>query len=472
MARLTRIFFVIPLLIVAAFMGPAVCADRLDGHIIQLTIEDAIGPATDDYIERALELANEQKAELVVIRIDTPGGLDTAMRGIVKNITNSSVPVVSYVAPTGARAASAGTFILYASHIAAMAPGTNLGAATPVQIGGFPQPTAPDKKGVKNRENNQDKEKDRDDKPETIASDDAMKNKAINDAVAYIRGLAELHGRNQDWAEKAVREAASLPASDALKLNVIDIIATSMADLLKQVEGREVKVQGEKRTLHTTGRVVQQIEPDWRSRLLSVITNPNIAYILMLIGIYGLLFELSNPGAIVPGTIGAISLLLALYSFQMLPINYAGMALILLGVALMIGEAFEPSFGVLGIGGVISFVFGSIILMDTETPGFGIDISVIITFAATSALIFIFIIGMAVKARRRPVVSGLEELTGGTAIVVVDFERKGTVSIHSENWNAISNVPLHKGQRVKVIGVKGLTLEVEPLDKTTEESEP
>jgi len=453
-------------------MGPAVCADRLDGNIIQLTIEDAIGPATDDYIERELESANEQKAELVVIRIDTPGGLDTAMRGIVKNITNSSVPVVSYVAPTGARAASAGTFILYASHIAAMAPGTNLGAATPVQIGGFPQPTAPDKKGVKNRENNRDKEKDRNDKPETIASDDAMKNKAINDAVAYIRGLAELHGRNQDWAEKAVREAASLPASDALKLNVIDIIATSMADLLKQVEGREVKVQGEKRTLHTTGRVVQKIEPDWRSRLLSVITNPNIAYILMLIGIYGLIFELSNPGAIVPGTIGAISLLLALYSFQMLPINYAGMALILLGVALMVGEAFEPSFGVLGIGGVISFVFGSIILLDTGIPGFGIDISVIITFAATSAMIFIFIIGMAIKARRRPVVSGLEELTGGTAIVVTDFEHKGTVSIHSENWNAISNVPLHEGQWAKVIGVKGLTLEVEPLDKTTEESEP
>ncbi len=467
MARLTKKFFVIPLLIVVAFMGPAVCADRLDGHIIQLTIEDAIGPATDDYIERALESANEQKAELVVIRIDTPGGLDTAMRGIVKNITNSSVPVVSYVAPTGARAASAGTFILYASHIAAMAPGTNLGAATPVQIGGLPQPSAPDRKGGKNRDKNQDGGKEKNDKPETIASDDAMKNKVINDAAAYIRGLAELHGRNQDWAEKAVREAASLPASDALKLNVIDIIAINIVDLLKQVEGREVKVQGQKRSLQTSGRVIQQIEPDWRSRLLSVITNPNIAYILMLIGIYGLIFELSNPGAIVPGTIGAISLLLALYSFQMLPINYAGMALILLGVALMVGEAFAPSFGMLGIGGVIAFVFGSIILMDTQVPGFGIDTSVIITFAATSALIFIFVIGMAIKARRRPVVSGLEELTGGTAIVIADFEHKGTVSIHSENWNAISNVPLHEGQRVKVIRIKGLTLEVELLEKTT-----
>ncbi len=463
MARLTKIFFVIPLLIVAVFMGPAVCAERLGGHIIQLTIEGAIGPATDDYIDRALESANEQKAELVVIRMDTPGGLDTAMRGIVKNITNSSVPVVSYVAPTGARAASAGTFILYASHIAAMAPGTNLGAATPVQIGGLPQPTASDKKEGKNKEKN--------DKPETRAGGDAMKNKAINDAVAYIRGLAELHGRNQDWAEKAVREAASLPASDALKLNVIDIIAISMVDLLQQVQGREVKVQGQKRSLQTGGRVIQQIDPDWRSRLLSVITNPNIAYILMLIGIYGLIFELSNPGAIVPGTVGAISLLLALYSFQMLPINYAGMALILLGVALMVGEAFAPSFGMLGIGGVIAFVFGSIILMDTQVPGFAIDTSVIIIFSATSALIFIFVIGLALKARRRPVVSGLEELTGDTAIVMADFDNRGRVSIHSESWNAISSVPLYKGQQVKVVGIKGLTLEVEPLDKTTEEKE-
>ncbi len=466
MASLTKIFFVIPLLIVAVFTEPAVCADRLGGHVVQLTIEDAIGPATDDYIERALESANEQQAELVVIRIDTPGGLDTAMRGIVKNITNSSVPVVSYVTPTGARAASAGTFILYASHIAAMAPGTNLGAATPVQIGGLPQPSAP------NKERNKNREKEKNDKPEIRAGNDAMKNKAINDAVAYIRGLAELHGRNQDWAEKAVREAASLQASEALKLNVIDIIAISMVDLLKQLEGREVNVQGQKHTLQTGGRVIQQIEPDWRSRLLSVITNPNIAYILMLIGIYGLIFELSNPGAIAPGTIGAISLLLALYSFQMLPINYAGMALILLGVALMVGEAFAPSFGMLGIGGVIAFVFGSIILMDTQIPGFGIDISVIITFAITSALIFVFVIGLAVKARRRPVVSGLEELIGDTAIVMADFEHRGRVSIHSESWNAISNVPLHEGQQVRVIGITGLTLEVEPWDKITEEEEP
>lgn len=425
--------------------------------IIQLTIEDVIGPATDDYIERALDAAIQEQAELVVIRMDTPGGLDTAMRGIIKNITNSPIPIASFVAPTGARAASAGTYILYASHIAAMAPGTNLGAATPVQIGGMPTP------------GKNDKDKESKDKPPQPEPGDAKANKVINDAVAYIRGLAELHGRNQEWAEKAVREAASLQASEALKLNVIDIIADSVPDLLKKLDGKEVVVLGEKRILHTTGLPVKQIEPDWRSRLLSVITNPNIAYILMLIGIYGLIFEFSNPGAIVPGTIGAICLLLALYSFQLLPINYAGVALILLGVALMVGEAFQPSFGMLGIGGTIAFVIGSIILMDTDTPGFGIDISIIITFAATSVLIFIFVIGMAIKARRRPVVSGMEELLGGEAIVDSDFDHTGTVTIHSEHWSAVTDQPLHKGQPVKVTDVKGLILHVEPLKETRQE---
>ena len=428
--------------------------------IIQLTIEDVIGPATDDYVERALETAAQDQAELVIIRMDTPGGLDTAMRGIIKNITNSSVPIATYVAPTGARAASAGTYILYASHIAAMAPGTNLGAATPVQIGGIPAPGKQDK----SKGNNDDT-----DKSPQPAPNDAKTQKVVNDAVAYIRGLAELHGRNQEWAEKAVREAASLQASEALKLNVIDLIADSVPDLLKQLDGQEVVVLGQKRTLRTAGLPIKQIEPDWRSRLLSVITNPNIAYILMLIGIYGLIFEFSNPGAIVPGTIGAICLLLALYSFQLLPINYAGVALILLGVALMVGEAFQPSFGMLGIGGTIAFVIGSIILMDTETPGFGIDISIIITFAATSVLVFIFVIGMAIKARRRPVVSGMEELLGGQAIVDNDFDHTGTVTIHSEHWSAVTEQPLHKGQAVQVTGIKGLILQVSPMEDIKQE---
>ena len=458
MSKSLSISFGLALLMLFMSLCGSVLSNQNNGTVIQLTIADVIGPATDDYIERALDNAAESNAELVLIRMDTPGGLDSAMRGIIKNITNSPVPVASYVAPTGARAASAGTYILYASHVAAMAPGTNLGAATPVQLGGMPGPGTDEQP-----------QEDEKAKPAAPSNDDSKRNKVVNDAVAYIRGLAELHGRNQEWAEKAVREAASLQASEALKLNVIDIIASSVPDLLKQLDGFEVTVLGKKQSLQTEGLNLVEIEPDWRSRFLSVITNPNIAYILMLIGIYGLIFEFSNPGSIVPGTVGAICLLLALYSFQLLPINYAGMALILLGVALMVGEAFQPSFGVLGIGGTIAFVIGSIILMDTEVPGFGIDISVIVTFAVISVLIFIFVIGMALRARHRPVVSGMEELIGGNAIVLEDFDGKGAVSIHSERWNAISNMPLHKGQRVKVKAIKGLILQVEPADTSTPE---
>ena len=455
MLKLTQILLTIPLFLAAGLLLNVESASSADNPVIQLTIEGAIGPATDDYIGRALETAALRHAELVVIRMDTPGGLDSAMRGIIKSITNSTVPVASYVAPSGARAASAGTYILYASHIAAMAPGTNVGAATPVKIGGG----APS--GSKG--------KDKQDKPADDAAQDAGKQKIINDAVAYLRSLAELRGRNQEWAEKAVREADSVAASEALKLGVIDIIASGMADLLKQIDGREVVVQGQKRTLRTSGSVIEQLAPDWRSRFLSVITNPNVAYILMLIGIYGLMLEFSNPGAVVPGTIGAIALLLALYSFQLLPVNYAGMGLILLGVALMVGEAFQPSFGVLGIGGLIAFVTGSIFLMDTDVPGFGIDISVIVSFAIISALVFTVVIGMAIKARRRPVVSGLEELVGAEASVLADFDRQGRVSIHSETWRAVSSAPLRKGQQVKVAGIEGLTLHVEPLDTSTQE---
>ena len=447
---------VLLLILLACLIFFTVSVAHADKVIIQLTIEDVIGPATDDYVGSALQTASDNQTELVVIRLDTPGGLDSAMRSIIKKITNSPVPVAVYVFPSGARAASAGTYLLYASHIAAMSPGTNLGAATPITLGGISPSELK-------------KEKNQADKPVVASNEETMKRKMVNDAVSYIRSLAQLRGRNEQWAEKSVRESVSLPAKEALKLNVIDIVAVGMADLLKQIDGREVLIQGQKKTIRTAGLVLTKVEPDWRNRLLSVITNPNIAYILMLVGIYGLIFEFSNPGAIIPGTVGGICLLLALYAFQLLPINYAGMGLILLGIALMVGEAFEPSFGMLGIGGLIAFVFGSIILMDTTAPGYGIDISVIATFAISSIIMFSIVIGMAIKARRRPVVSGMDELLGSEALVIDDFENDGKVKLHSEIWNAHSDSILQKGQYVKVTGIKGLTLNVEPLVPSKQE---
>lgn len=464
------------LLMVAGLLLNSVSANGTGGQVLLLTIEEAIGPATDDYIERALKTAASEKVKLVVIRMDTPGGLDTAMRGIIKNITSSPVPVVSWVAPTGSRAASAGTYILYASHIAAMAPGTNLGAATPVAIGGGfspvdksnpVKPSEENKPGKDDKQSNESKEGNEESAGESdpLENMDASKRKSINDAAAYIRGLAELRGRNQEWAEKAVRDAASLYAGEALKLNVIDLIAADMAELLSKINGREVSINDKKITLETDGLVVRELKPDWRSRLLSVITNPNIAYILMLVGIYGLILEFSNPGAVVPGTVGAIALLLALYALQLLPINYAGVALILLGIALMVGEAYQPSFGILGIGGVVAFIIGSVILMDTEAPGFGIDLSVIFTFAISSVLVFIMLVGLAIKARRQPVVSGSEQLIGANGLAMDDFDSDsdGMVFVHSESWQANTETPVHKDQKIRVTGLDGLTLTVEPV---------
>jgi len=425
--------------------------------LLRLDINGAIGPASSDYITRNLDKAAAEAVHCVLIRIDTPGGLDTSMRSIIKKIIASPVPVVSYVAPGGARAASAGTYILYASHIAAMAPGTNLGAATPVQIGAA-SPFA-DEQAQKPSEPA---------KSHPPASQDAMTHKVLNDAVAYIRSLAKLRGRNEQWAVKAVREAASLPAQEALQQKVIDIIATDQADLVQQLNGRKINVLGRTITLKTKDAVIISIEPDWRSELLAVITNPNIAYILMLIGIYGLIFEFANPGAIVPGTVGGICLLLAMFAFQVLPINYAGIALIILGVALMLAEAFMPSFGMLGIGGIVAFVMGSVILMDTDAPGFGINPGIISAFALSSVLFFVIALGLLIKSHSSPVVSGKEQLMGSTGIVLADFSGTGMIRIHSENWRASTDQVLHKNDKVTVTGIDGLTLIVVPKTKEYE----
>lgn len=428
-----------------------------------LDVDGAIGPATADYLHRGLAQAVAENAAIVIFRMDTPGGLDTAMRDIIQDIIASPIPVVTYVAPSGARAASAGTYILYASHIAAMSPATNLGAATPVNIGGIPG--APDPDDVMKKKPGADGDKTKDPAP---SSSDSLRKKQINDAVAYIRGLAVMRGRNAEWAEEAVRKASSLFAEEALKLNVIDLVAVNLEDLLAKIDGREVNIAGEKQKLVTKGLLVVELQPDWRSRFLATITDPNVAYILMMLGVYGLFFELANPGSILPGVIGGICLLLALYAFQVLPVNYVGLALIALGIAFMVGEAFAPSFGALGIGGLVSFIAGSVILFDENVPGFAVAWQIIAAVAVISAAFFLGAATLALKARRHRVMTGEEAMINGVAEAIHAFSRKGQVRFNGEVWSAHSDQPVAAGQELRIKGLKHLTLLVEPLDQSNQ----
>jgi membrane-bound serine protease (ClpP class) len=435
-----------------------------------ITINGAIGPATADYLTRGIASAEAANASLVVVAMDTPGGLDSSMRDMIQAILNSRVPVATFVSPQGARAASAGTYILYASHIAAMAPATNLGAATPVAIGGsggLPSPPSPaddlpDSDEGDETAEDEDAEAEEAAEPDTPPLTTAMERKSVNDAVAYIRSLAERRGRNADWAERAVRLAESLSARQALEQNVIDLVADDLADLLQQLDGWTLEMNGVDITLETEGLLIERFEPDWRTRFLEVISNPTVAYMLMLLGIYGLIFEGYNPGAIVPGVVGAIALLLALFSFQILPVNYAGLALIALGIVLMFSEFLVPSFGALGMGGIAAFVFGSVILIDSDVPGYGVSIPLIVSIAVAGALALLGIVWFAMQSRVRPVVSGSEEMAGESAEALEDFENEGYVWVHGERWTARSDNPVTKGQRLRVTMVDGLVLHVEP----------
>lgn len=430
------------------------CADVATGNRAYLVeLDGPIGVVSQELIVRSISNAEANGAAMIILQMNTPGGLDHSMREIIKAILDSHVPVITYVSPQGSRAASAGTYILYASHVAAMAPATNLGAATPVMIGGLPKiPSDPARPA--------DEEKGGD-------ARSTMERKVTNDATAYIKGLAKLRKRNEEWAELAVREAASLTADEALELNVIDIVAEDLTVLMKLLDAKEINVKGRNITLDTDALIIERIIPDWRSNLLAIITNPNIAYMLMLVGIYGLILEFSNPGIILPGVVGIISLLLALYALQVLPINYAGLALLAIGLAFIVSELFVTSGGILGIGGVIAFTVGSIMLFDDKY------IAVSIPMIGGSALVaggfMLWILQRFSSLRRAQVVSGEEYMIGHIGTVHEAFSERGRVDIDGESWIADTQIPLATGQKVIVAAIHKLVLNVEPVDNTDKE---
>lgn len=468
-----RVWVALVLLLSPASFGLAAPeAVQPTGLALVLEARGAIGPASRDFIVRGLEAARSRRAAVAILKLDTPGGLDSSMRDIIQAILASPVPVLGYVAPEGARAASAGTYILYACHVAAMAPATNLGAATPVQIGGLPLPDRPPKS-------------DRSDEPSapkpagspaaepdagSVPAADDMERKRVNDARAYLRALAQLRGRNADWAGRAVTDAASLSAQDALQRGVIDFIAVDVSDLLAQADGRSVEIAGVKRPLATRGLTAEILAPDWRNQLLGLIAHPLVAYVLLLVGIYGSIFELVNPGAALPGVLGGICLLLALFAFQVLPVNAAGLALLLLGLALMVAEVFAPSFGALGLGGIAAFVAGSLLLWDETGPGYEIPLALILGFALAGATVLIGLTTLVLRQRRRPVVGGAEAMLGATGTIMGDDA--GRAWVHGESWRVRADRPLRPGERVRVAGRDGLLLLVQPLNCDKKEPPP
>jgi membrane-bound serine protease (ClpP class) len=447
--------------LVVATGGTAVAATA---PVIVLKLQDAVDPASADYVVRGIRKAAETQAPLVVIEVDTPGGLDSSMRRVIQAMLDSPVPVAVYVSPSGARAASAGTYILYAAHVAAMAPATTLGAATPVplEMGGM----QPGKAREPARE-----AKDAASQARPNASQpapDAMTAKQVHDAAAFIRGLAQLRGRNAEWAERAVREAVSLTSGEAVKEHVIDFVAADLADLLAQADGRTVKVAGGERKLATRGAAYETRLPDWREQLLAVIAHPNVALILMMVGVWGIFFEFAAPGHGVSGVTGAICLLLAAFALQMLSVNYAGVGLVLLGAALLVAELFAPSFGVLGVGGIAALAAGGLLLFDTQTQGFGVSASLVLALAAASGAVVFAGSALALRTRRRPVVSGHQTLVGATGHVIASVTGENWAEVQGERWRVAAPRMLAPGEHVRVTAVDGLTLRVQPIPQGEE----
>ncbi len=395
-----------------------------------LKINDAITPAIADYLKSGIEQASKDRAECLVIQMDTPGGLDLSMRDIIKEMMNVDIPVVVYVSPSGARAASAGVFITLAADIAAMAPGTNIGAAHPVAMGGGKM-------------------------------DRTMADKVVNDAVAYIESLAAKKGRNVKWAAKAVRESVSITETEALKIKIIDLIAKDLDDLLTKIDGWTVEKGNRKIKLATKGIKINYLEMGFRERFLATLSNPNIAYILMMIGLVGLYFELSNPGAIFPGVIGGICLILAFFAFRTLPVNYAGVLLILLGIFLFIAEIKITSYGLLSVGGVISLALGSIMLFESPLPYLRASLAVIVPTVLVAAGFFLFAVTMTIKAHRAKPATGKEGLLGEVGTAATRIAPGGKVFVHGEFWNAYSDGIIEEGEKVRVVKVEGLRLKVE-----------